>query len=167
MAKRWRIHPHDPDRIETLRRALRIPGVVAQLLICRGIYDPADARRFLDSKLADLRDPNLLPGCLQAAERIYQVIRQGGRIVIYGDYDVDGMTGTAVLRQCLHLLGANVGYYVPHRIDEGYGLNHEAVRRFAAEKAQLIVTVDCGIASIAGGRNGPGVRLGVDRYRSP
>ena len=149
MAKRWRIHSHDPDRIETLRRALGIPGVVAQLLICRGIHDPAEARRFLDSKLADLRDPNLLPGCLPAAERIYQVIRQGGRIVIYGDYDVDGMTGTALLRQCLHLLGANVGYYVPHRIDEGYGLNHEAVRRLAAEKTQLLVTVDCGIASLA------------------
>jgi single-stranded-DNA-specific exonuclease len=149
MAKRWRIHSHDPDRIETLRRALGIPGVVAQLLICRGMNDPAEARRFLDSKLADLRDPNLLPGCLQAAERIYQVIRQGGRIVIYGDYDVDGMTGTALLRQCLHLLGANASYYVPHRIDEGYGLNQEAVRRLAAEKAQLIVTVDCGIASLA------------------
>lgn len=148
MAKRWRIHPHDPDSIVALERAARIPAVVAQLLICRGISDPDLARRFLDSKLSALRDPGELPGCLEAAERIQEAIRGGKRIVVYGDYDVDGITGTALLRQCIKLLGGDVSYYVPHRIDEGYGVNHEAIRSLAAQKAELIVTVDCGITSV-------------------
>jgi single-stranded-DNA-specific exonuclease len=149
MAKRWRIHSHDPDRIGSLRRAAGIPDVVAQLLICRGISDPDEARSFLDPKLSSLRAPELLPGCSQAAELIHRAIRDRRRIVIYGDYDVDGMTGTAILRQCLRLLDADVGYYVPHRVDEGYGLNDEAIRTLASQGAQLLVTVDCGIASVA------------------
>ncbi len=126
-----------------------VPAVVAQLLVCRGIRDPDQARRFLDPKLSALREPELLPGCWAAAERIHRALRQGRRIVVYGDYDVDGITGTALLCQCLKLLGGNTGYYVPHRIDEGYGLNPEAIRRLAGEKAEIIVSVDCGIGSLA------------------
>jgi single-stranded-DNA-specific exonuclease len=148
MTKRWRIHPHDPERIACLQRAAGIPAVVAQLLVCRGISDPGQARQFLDSRLSDLRDPAVLPGCALAAEHIDGAIRGGKRIVVYGDYDADGVTGTAILRQCLKMLGGNVGYYVPSRLDEGYGLNAEAIARLAAEKAELLVTVDCGIASI-------------------
>lgn len=149
MAKRWRIHSHDPDRIAGLQQAARIPAVLAQLLICRGIHDPEQARQFLDPKLSALRDPEQLPGCGQAAERIHEAIRAGRRIVIYGDYDVDGITGTALLRQCLKMLGADVGYYVPSRLEEGYGLNHEAIRTLAGQKTQLLITVDCGIGSLA------------------
>ena len=149
MPKRWRILPHDPDRIASLARAAGIPDVVAQLLICRGISDPGDARTFLDPKLSALRDPNELPGCSQAAELIHRAVRDGRRIVIYGDYDVDGITGTAILRECLRMLGADVGYYVPHRIDEGYGLHDEAIRLLASQGAQVLVTVDCGIGSLA------------------
>jgi single-stranded-DNA-specific exonuclease len=149
MSKRWRIHPHDAECIAALERGARVPAVVAQLLVCRGIRDPDQARRFLDPKLSALREPELLPGCWLAAERLHKALRQGRRIVVYGDYDVDGITGTALLCQCLKLLGGNVGYYVPHRIDEGYGLNPEAIRRLAAEKAEMIVSVDCGIGSLA------------------
>jgi single-stranded-DNA-specific exonuclease len=149
MSKRWRIHPHDAACIATIESGATVPAVVAQLLVCRGIRDPEQARRFLDPKLSALREPELLPGCLLAAERIHQALRQGRRIVVYGDYDVDGITGTALLCQCLKLLGGNAGYYVPHRIDEGYGLNPEAVRRLAADKAEMIVSVDCGIGSLA------------------
>ncbi len=149
MAKHWRIHPHDSDRIAALQRAAGVPAVVAQLLLCRGICDPARARQFLDPKLSGLHDPELLPGCLQAAQRIHEAIRAGRRIVIYGDYDVDGMTGTALLRQCVRLLGGEVDYYIPNRLDEGYGLNHEAIRTLAAQKAKLLITVDCGIHSVA------------------
>jgi single-stranded-DNA-specific exonuclease len=148
MAKRWRIHPHDPDRIETLRRAAGIPPVIAQLLICRGITDPLVARQFLNPKLLDLHSPEQLPGCTQAAELIHQAIATGKRILIYGDYDVDGLTGTAILWLCLKLLGGNVSYYVPHRIDEGYGLSCEVIRSRLSQEARLIVTVDCGIASL-------------------
>jgi single-stranded-DNA-specific exonuclease len=148
MAKRWRIHPHDPDRIVALERAAGIPAVVAQLLICRGITDPEAARTFLDPKLSALRDPELLPGCREAAQRIHETAAAGKRIVIYGDYDVDGMAATAILWLCLKLLGAEVSYYVPHRIDEGYGLNNEAIEAWGNGRAALMVTVDCGIAGI-------------------
>lgn len=149
MSKRWRIHPHDPARIAALQRAAGIPAVVAELLICRGVSDPVVARDFLDPKLSALRDPGLLPGCSLAAERIHAAVAARRRIVVYGDYDVDGMTGTAVLWLCLKLLGAEVSYYVPHRVDEGYGLNGEAIRTLAADKAEMLVTVDCGIGSVA------------------
>jgi len=148
MAKRWRISPHDPQRIADLQRAADVPAVVAQLLICRGITDPRDAAVFLDPKLSALRDPELLPGCQKAAERIHAAVAAKKRIVIYGDYDVDGMTGTAVLYLCLKLLGADVAYYIPHRIDEGYGLNREAIAACASEGAAMLITVDCGIASV-------------------
>ena len=148
MAKRWRIRSHDSDRVETLRRAAGVPAVVAQLLACRGVSESA-AKSFLDPKLSALHDPELLPNCTAAAERIHRAIADHRRITVYGDYDVDGISGTAVLYLCLKLLGADVGYYIPHRSDEGYGLNAEAVRSLAAEGTKLLVTVDCGIASVA------------------
>jgi len=148
MDRRWRFFPHDPARIAALARAVGVPPVVAQLLIARGITDPAQAAAFLRPKLADLRLPEVLPGCMEAAERVYAAIGNRQRIVVYGDYDVDGMAGTAVLYRCLKLLGGNVGYYIPHRIDEGYGVQEEALRQLAAGGAQLVVTVDCGIGSV-------------------
>ncbi len=148
MKKRWRIRPHDPQRIETLRRAIDVPAFVAQLLIARGLQDPGHARNFLDARLSGLRDPNDLPGMPQAVEVISRAIAEKKRIVIYGDYDVDGMTGTALLWQCLKMLGADVGYYVPHRLDEGYGLNEDALKTLASNGTAMVVTVDCGIASV-------------------
>lgn len=148
MAKRWRIHRHDEGHIADLARAAGIPAVVARLLICRGISDPEVAQRFLTPKLSDLRPPEQLPGCAQAAEVVYQAIAAGRRIIIYGDYDVDGVTGTALLWKCIKLLGGDVGYYIPRRADEGYGLNHKAVRSLAKHGASLLITVDCGIADI-------------------
>ena len=144
MAKCWHIRSHDPASIASLQRAAGVSDVVAQLLICRGITDPAKARSFLDPKLTDLYEPESLPGCREAAQQIHAAVKARQRIVIYGDYDVDGMSGTAVLYLCLKLLGAEVSYYVPHRVDEGYGLNCEAVRSWGG-RASLMITVDCGI----------------------
>lgn len=149
MNKRWRIRPHDPQRIDALQRALGVPAVVAQLLLCRGVCEPQAARIFLDAKLSDLREPDELPGIEAAVEAIHRAVANRQRIVIYGDYDVDGMTATALLWQCLRLLGADVGYYVPNRIEEGYGLNDEALRKLATQGAKLIVTVDCGVTALA------------------
>jgi len=160
MAKHWRIRPHDPDRIGRLQRSANIPSVVAQLLICRGISDPTVASEFLDPKLSDLRDPNLLPGCTDAAKLLHEAIQARRRIVVYGDYDADGMTGTAILQKCLTLLGADVGYHIPSRLEDGYGLKHEAVRALAKQNTQMIVTVDCGIASVAEAHTAR--ELGVD-----
>ncbi len=149
MPKRWRILPHDPDRIAALQRAAGVPAVLAQLLIARGTTDPQAALTFLDPKLSALHDPELLPGCGQAAQRIHEAVAAGRRIVVYGDYDVDGMTGTALLWLCLRLLGAEADYYVPHRIDEGYGLHTEALETLARAGVQTVVTVDCGVTALA------------------
>jgi single-stranded-DNA-specific exonuclease len=149
MAKLWRFHPHDREQIAHLERAAGISPIVAQLLTARGICDPLVAQQFLEPKLTALRDPELLPGVPAAVERISAAIGDGRRIIVYGDYDADGVTATAILYRCLSLLGANVGYYIPSRIDEGYGLNDDALRTIAGGGAKLVVTVDCGIASVA------------------
>lgn len=149
MPKRWRIAMHDPARVAALGRAAGIPPVVAQLLLGRGVCDPDSVREFLDVRLSGLRDPEQLPGAVRAAELIHAAIRDGRRITVYGDYDADGISATAILLLCLRLLGARADYYIPNRIDEGYGLNHEALRTLAAAGADVVITVDCGIASVA------------------
>lgn len=148
MPKHWRLAIHDPGRIASLEKAAGLPAVVAQLLIARGIEDPATALDFLNPKLTGLRDPQELPGVSQAAEILRDSISQKESIVVYGDYDADGMTSAAILLRCLRLLGAKVRFYVPHRMEEGYGLNADAIRRLASEDVQTIITVDCGIASL-------------------
>jgi len=149
MAKRWHFRPHDPDRIAALQRATGISAVVAELLVSRGISDIEAVQMFLRPCLSALRDPDLLPGCPLAADRLYEAITAGRRIVLYGDYDVDGISGTAILWLCVKLLGGQAGYYIPHRIEEGYGLNPDALRELAADKYEVLVTVDCGIASLS------------------
>ncbi|MHB8973158.1 MAG: single-stranded-DNA-specific exonuclease RecJ [Pirellulaceae bacterium] len=149
MGKRWRFLQHDPDRIATLESRASISPILAQLLLGRGIADPEDVRTFLDVKLTGLRDPDLLPGVPEAADRIYAAIRAQRRIVIYGDYDADGMTATGLLYNCLRLLGGDVGYYVPNRLDEGYGLNDKALQQLADRGTSLVISVDCGITSLA------------------
>lgn len=169
MAKRWRVLPHDSDRIATLQRAAGIPAVVAQLLLGRGITHPEEARVFLDPKLSALRDPELLPGCAEAADRIHAAIHARRRMAVYGDYDVDGMTGAAILVRALRLLGAEVRSYIPHRIDEGYGLHREAMDSLVQGKAETIITVDCGIASVeeAAWARQRGVELVITDHHEP
>src|SRR5689334_19710381 len=144
MPKRWRIRTHDSEQIARLEREAGVSAVVAQLLIARGICQPSAVREFLDPKLNGLRDPDELPGLPEAADRIYAALKAGLQITIYGDYDADGMTATAILFGCLTLIGGKVDYYVPNRIDEGYGLNDEALRTLAARGTSMVVTVDCG-----------------------
>jgi len=149
MNERWRLRPHDRARIESLSRGARISPLLAQLLLNRGIDEPGRAIAFLDTRMRSLHDPELLPGAARAADRIVRAIRDDRKIVIYGDYDVDGVCGTSILWACLRLAGAaHVEYYIPHRVEEGYGVSADALRRLAAEsKAELIVTVDCGISA--------------------
>jgi single-stranded-DNA-specific exonuclease len=151
MNPRWRLRPHDPERITALSRAARVSPLVAQLLINRGIDEPERAVAFLQARLASLNDPELLPGAAEAAERIVRAVRADRPIVIYGDYDVDGVCGTSVLWACLKLAGARkVLYYIPHRVEEGYGLNASAIRTLAqGHQSPLMITVDCGISAVA------------------
>lgn len=149
MPKHWRIAPHDPARIAELQSAAGVPPVLAQLLVARGIDDPGEVQAFLDPKLTGLRDPELLPGVSQAADQVTQAIAEGEKIAIYGDYDADGMTAASILIRCLRLLRADVRFYVPHRVEEGYGLNSEALRTLHADGVRSVITVDCGIANLA------------------
>jgi len=148
MKRSWRITPHDAPRVESLIGASKLPPIVAQLLVSRGVYSADDAARFMDTKLTSLRDPQELPGVPQACKRLMDAVHGKTPIVIYGDYDADGMTGAAILVNCLRLLDADVSYHVPNRLEEGYGLNADAIRRLAQRGKKLIVSVDCGIASV-------------------
>jgi len=154
MSTRWRLKPHDPSRALALSRGAGLSPLTSQLLINRGIDDPAQAKGFLDARVGTLHDPESLPGAADAAERIVRAVRAGKKIVIYGDYDVDGVCGTSILWACLRLAGAHqVEYYIPHRVEEGYGVNAEALKRLVQEQeAEVIVTVDCGISALAEAR---------------
>ncbi len=147
--KQWHLRPNDPTASNRLAAAAKVSSVVAQLLLNRDVRDPKAARRFLDSELVGLHPPLALPGVGAAAERIVLALREKRRICIYGDYDVDGVTGTAVLLRVLGKLGADVEFHVPLRLSEGYGLNSERIRELAKTGVSLVVSVDCGIASLA------------------
>lgn len=133
-----------------------------RILRSRGLCDPDEVRRFCDPKLTDLHAPGQMPNIDAAAERLVAALRADEPIVIYGDYDVDGMTATAVLFHLMKALqpAARIRTYVPHRIDEGYGLNSEALRALAADGARVIVTVDCGITAVEESRLAR--ELGID-----
>ncbi|HVT90604.1 MAG TPA: single-stranded-DNA-specific exonuclease RecJ [Tepidisphaeraceae bacterium] len=131
-----------------LASKLRSSEVLAQLLLNRGFSDPHDCLQFLKPDLKCLHDPSLMPNLPAAAERIAKAIRDKEKIVIYGDYDVDGITGVAIMWHAIRTLGGQVEYYIPHRIDEGYGLNSEAIAQICDNGAKLIVSVDCGVTAI-------------------
>ena len=130
--------------------ALRVHPIVGQVLALRGVTEPAAAERFFNPSLANLHDPRLMPNCERAADRIVTALRDDQPIVIYGDYDVDGITATAILHHTLTTCkpDAQVQRYIPHRIDEGYGLNAESLTKLADRGAKLIVSVDCGITAV-------------------
>jgi single-stranded-DNA-specific exonuclease len=150
MSTRWRLRPFDADLVANLSRSAGVPPLIAQLLLNRGVDDAPGVASFFETRLTGLHDPGTLPGVVEAADRIVAAIRNRKKIVIYGDYDVDGVCGTSILWACLKLAGAeNVEYYIPHRVEEGYGVNAEALRRLATDRrAELIITVDCGISAV-------------------
>ena len=147
MDEKWLITPTSPQRAE-LAAEWRLPELVAQILINRGVDRPSVGAGFLAPQLKDLYPPARLPGSRQAAEIIIDSIRKKRKIVLYGDYDVDGTTGLAILWHTIRCAGGEAGFYVPHRVDEGYGLNRQAVERLADDGADLIVTIDCGITAV-------------------
>jgi single-stranded-DNA-specific exonuclease len=127
-----------------------VPALVHRLLVARGI-DSAEAQAaFLDPRLSQLHDPGLLPGIDRAVERLMAALKGGERIVIYGDYDVDGVTATAILYHTLRCAvpGAKIESYVPHRVDEGYGLNAEAMEKIATDGPAVVISVDCGVTAV-------------------
>ncbi|HKQ47818.1 MAG TPA: single-stranded-DNA-specific exonuclease RecJ [Phycisphaerae bacterium] len=147
MPKDWVIAPPAQGR-DALATALRISPIAAQILCIRGVSEVAAARQFLKPAIADLPPPETFPATLRAADRIVEAIRSGWKIVLYGDYDVDGVTGVAILWHCLRLAGADPAFYIPDRMEEGYGLSPSALDKLANEGAQLIVSIDCGVTAI-------------------
>ena len=149
MSKVWRFPPYDEAIVQRLAAELKQPVLIAQILAARGFENGEQASDFLSARLVDLLAPELLPGVPEATDRIVAAVDAGRRITIYGDYDVDGVTATSILWHCLTLLGATVDYYIPHRLDEGYGLNGDALRQLHEEDTtRLVITVDCGITSV-------------------
>ena len=142
----WEIAEPFAGAADLARQAGTAP-MVAQMLHNRGVTDVETARQFLDPKLTHLHDPALLANIDAAAGRILRAVRDGEKITLYGDYDVDGMTGVAILKAGLALLGANVDTYVPHRLEEGYGVHTEAVDKLLAAGTKLLITIDCGITA--------------------
>jgi len=145
--KKWQIYRQEPTRSQQLANELKISPLTAQILINRGLDNAKDAEKFLNPRLSDLKDPFEIPQMSNATRRILLARERGEKVTIYGDYDVDGVTGTVILLQSLKYLGINCDYYIPHRYGEGYSLNQAAIQKIKAEGAHLLLTVDCGIAS--------------------
>jgi single-stranded-DNA-specific exonuclease len=147
MRKRWTIRKHDHAAIKALADELRVKPVVAALLIARGHDTPERAARFLDPRIDHLLEPTLLKGMDKAVERILLAVERSEKILIWGDYDVDGTTGTVLLRKALSIIGARTDYHVPNRFLEGYGINIPALEKAKADECSLVISVDCGIRS--------------------
>ncbi|HUU70602.1 MAG TPA: single-stranded-DNA-specific exonuclease RecJ [Planctomycetota bacterium] len=142
---------------------------MANILVNRGIVDEKAASLFLNPQLRDLLNPFLLPDIDKAAERIRQAALANQKVVVYGDYDVDGTAGVALLVQFFKLLNMDVSYYVPHRIKEGYGLNVNAIRQFTSDDVQLLITVDCGINAVdeINSARGAGIDIIITDHHEP
>ena len=161
---RW-VFPQPADAagevaIAALAQELRLPSVAARILWSRGFRDVAGARAFLNPRMEDLHDPFLLRDMDRATERLRVAIAQKEAIEIHGDYDVDGVTSTIVLKKALDMLGANTGWHIPHRLHDGYGMQPAAIEAAAARGVKLIVSVDNGIR--AGAAIVRAAELGID-----
>ena len=144
-AKRWSVRRHDTAAATSLARVLGVSPILAALLITRGYADEHAARAFLSPTYDQLHEPYLMLGMREAVARVKRAIETQEPILIYGDYDVDGTTGTAILLRALKLLGARTGFHIPHRFTEGYGIQQPALERALADGYKLVVSVDCGI----------------------
>jgi single-stranded-DNA-specific exonuclease len=145
----WQIQQLDQEAIRLLCDTLGLHRLTAAVLVSRGQTTPDDAKLFLDGGLAELADPFCMSGIDEAVRRLMDAVHGRERVLIYGDYDADGVTSTALLSLALQRIGLLVEYYIPSRLDDGYGLHIAPLERYAAEGGKLVVTVDCGINSFA------------------
>ena len=148
MPKKWFIKTPNPHLQVRLSNVLNIHPIASQLLINRSVETPEDAKQFLFSDFKDLHDPFLLKDMDRAVERIKQAKDKGEVVLIFGDYDVDGVTSSAILAKALKKLGIKVINHIPHRLTDGYGLNHEIAKEAKEKGVSLLVSVDCGISAI-------------------
>lgn len=145
--KKWTQKDFDSESSSQIAEALSLSPITAALLSQRGCYDKKSALSFINKENATMHDPFLLTDMDKAVMRIVKAVHRHDKVMVYGDYDVDGITGTSVLVQFFRGLGLNVGYHIPERLTEGYGVNSDAVKGFVSEHVSLIVTVDTGITA--------------------
>ncbi|GBC94170.1 Single-stranded-DNA-specific exonuclease RecJ [bacterium HR15] len=142
---RWRVRRADPQRAARLQKELNLSQQMAQLLVARGYEDPAEAYRFLHPSLSDLGDPMLLPDCERAVQRLQQAVQRKEPVLVYGDYDADGVTATALWLFTLRRLGVPAHPMLPRRQHEGYDLHPNAIDAAHQVGATLVLTCDCGV----------------------
>lgn len=157
---KWNLSSSNPDQIKKLVSALEVSPLIAQLLLQRGFEDIEEARLFLNPCLEHLHDPYLMTDMDRVVERIFLARDRNEKVLIYGDYDVDGITSTAVLKRALEMLGLKVDFYLPRRLEEGYGIQAEVLRQAHADGYSLIVTTDSGIRAV--GEADVARKLGLD-----
>ena len=148
MSKKWQIYQVNEDEIKELQEKYKINKLLATILSNRGIIEEEQIKKFLQPKRSDFYDPYKMPDMEITVNRIIKAIENQEKTIIYGDYDVDGITSVTVLKSFLEERGLHVGVYIPNRLDEGYGLNKKAVEKIAKEGYTLMITVDCGISAI-------------------
>jgi single-stranded-DNA-specific exonuclease len=167
--RRWLLPAHHPRSAESLAAALRIGLPAAKTLVNRGLADPDAARRFLAPSLEDLHDPLTMRDMPQAVERLLRAIREHEKILIYGDYDVDGTSSVVLLTKAIELAGGAADYHVPHRLKDGYGMRAEVVEAAAERGVKLIVSVDTGIraAQVVRRANQMGIDVIVTDHHLP
>jgi single-stranded-DNA-specific exonuclease len=147
--KRWRTAPAAPAVAAALAAETGVPAPVAEVLLRRGCSTAGQAERFLRPRLSDLSDPGQLPDMAPAVDRVARALRTGERITVFGDYDVDGIAATALLSRTLRALGGQVETFLPHREDDGYGLQRDTLNRcLEAQRPGLLITVDCGTGAV-------------------
>ena len=147
MNKKWEFYDSDNAKIKEISQKFNISELLATVLVNRNIKTDEEIKLFLNPTRNDFHDPYLMPDMKIAVDRIIKAIDEKEKTMIYGDYDVDGITSITVLSKFLNQCGLNVGYYIPNRLNEGYGLNKKAIKTIADEGYKLIITVDCGISS--------------------
>lgn len=148
MNKKWEFYEKDEESIKRVQEEFQISRLLATIIVNKGLKTTQEIEVFLNPTRNDFHDPYLMPDMEIAVNRIIKAIENQEKVIIYGDYDVDGITSITVLKKFLADRGLNVDEYIPNRLDEGYGLNKAAIEKIVEEKYQLMITVDCGISGI-------------------
>jgi single-stranded-DNA-specific exonuclease len=146
---RWLIKSADQELVSQIARDARLTPLIARLLVSRGICCAESAHQFLEPRLEHLHSPYLMKGMPEAVARIQRAISTGERILIYGDYDVDGTTAIVILKRAIELIGGAAEFHVPHRIRDGYGMKDDVIKRAANDGVRLVISVDTGIRAFA------------------
>ncbi|MBR4261039.1 MAG: single-stranded-DNA-specific exonuclease RecJ, partial [Clostridia bacterium] len=148
MNKKWEYYEKDEEKVKVVQEQFGLSRLLATIIVNKGLQTKEEIEVFLNPTRKDFHDPYLMPDMKIAVDRIVKAIENQEKVIIYGDYDVDGITSITVLKKFLADRGLQVDSYIPNRLDEGYGLNKAAIENIVKQGYQLMITVDCGISGI-------------------